>query len=97
MINSEIAEDIIQAFSDRNCHETKWFLRLFLLRFLYSFLLGCLLAILLVDDLLLVLLTHIVNLHACKRAKLQTLLEGKSRMVRMHMYLHDLIIRYNDE
>ena len=93
MIDTEILEDIIQAFSDRNCHQPKWLLRLFL----RNFLLGSLLAILLMNDLFFMLLTHIVDLHACKGTILQTFLKRKSRMIRMHMYLHDLIIRYNNE
>ena len=48
------------------------------------------------DQLLLMLLTHVVNLHAGQRTKCECLLKGKTRMIGMNMHFDDLVIRNND-
>ena len=60
---------------------------------LLFFLLPCkLLGIL--DQLLLVFLTHVINLHAGKCTVGKRFLECLSRMIGVYMYLHDFIICY---
>ena len=97
IIHIQSAEDLRQTVADGYRNETGFFPglaglrslcgRLFL-HFLLSSHTGSL-----TNQLLLMLFAHVVNLHAGQAAVSQSLLNRKTGIVRVYMYLHDLIIR----
>ena len=95
IIHTKSAENLIHTLTDGNSDETtvlSWFLCFCRLFF---FLLGCNLLCIL-NQLLLMLLTHIVDLDSAKRTMGQRLLNGKTGIVGMYVSLNDLIVRYHN-
>ena len=87
VIYAQFLKDLIETFADRYGNKSHFlFLSLLCNRFL------CIL-----EQTLLMLLTHIVNLDLAKRTMCQGFLNGKSRIIGMYMGLNDLIICNNDD
>ena len=90
-VDAESAEDLAHAVPDCDGNETGLLsgpvLRLWLILCKGG------LHFRLLEELLLMLDPHVVNFHPAEAAVFQSLLKGKSRMIRVHMNFHDVIIR----
>ena len=94
IIYTQILKHIAQAFARRNGNKAVLLQRSARLC-LFKLLCGELLGIL--DQLLLMLFPHIINLHTGQGAVGKPLFKHFTGMIRMHMHLYDLIIRHDHD
>ena len=94
VICANALKDLAQPVSNGYRNEAIWLSRLILccLCLVFPGFLLCCLALCVLDHAFLVLLAHIVDLHAGQGAKGQCLLDGKPRIVGMNMYFYNVII-----
>ena len=88
VVCSKFTENLVHSFSDRNCDKSHIFHRNF---FLLSSLLCCEF-LCITNQLLLMFLSHIVNLHTRQLSISECFLNCKTRIICVHMDFHNLII-----
>ena len=97
IIHTQLTEDLIQTFTDGNCDKSNRFAR-FLCRFFLCFLSLCLCKLLgILDKLLLMFLTHIVDLHSGELSECQCFLDRKSRIIGVYVNLDNIIVSHTDD